>query len=68
MKFTFLPAQIGAVARILGAVQFLMVNLIVQSAWTTPSIWADNNISDLGVTSCGMSDGDAPRFICSPLH
>lgn len=61
-------ARIGAVAWIVGATQFLVANVVGQAAWTTPYSLAHNNISDLGVVSCGVFDEEFPRYICSPLH
>jgi Predicted membrane protein len=63
-----IPAQVGAVAWIAGAAQFLVMNVVAQAAWTTPYSLAHNNISDLGAVSCGMFDEEFPRYICSPLH
>jgi hypothetical membrane protein len=46
-------------------IQFFIVQVIVASAWTTPSYsWRGNAISDLANTSCGQFDG---RYVCSPL-
>lgn len=61
-------ARLGAVAWIVGAAQFLVINAVAQAAWTTPYSLRHNNISDLGVTRCGMFDEEFPRYICSPLH
>ena len=47
------------------SVQYFIVQLIVISAWTVPHSWANNFISDLGNTECGMYAGLA---VCSPLH
>ncbi|MFF7653966.1 DUF998 domain-containing protein [Streptomyces sp. NPDC007983] len=61
-------ARIGAAAWIVGAAQFLAVQLIAGSRWRTPYSWRDNNISDLGNVHCGMWDDSRPRYVCSPLH
>ncbi|MEV6282513.1 DUF998 domain-containing protein [Kribbella sp. NPDC051770] len=57
--------RIGAIAWLAGALQFFVVMIVVQLAWTTPYSWADNNISDLGNVHCGDFGG---RSVCSPLH
>lgn len=61
-------ARIGAVAWIVGAVQFLVVQAVAGAAWKTPFSWADHNISDLGNVHCGIWDTTRPRYVCSPLH
>jgi hypothetical membrane protein len=55
---------------IAAAVQFVVTQLVVQSAWTTPYSWAHNAISDLGSVHCGMSGADnlPERYLCSPWH
>jgi hypothetical membrane protein len=63
-----LTARIGTAAWIVGAVQFLVANAVAQAARTTPYSLVHNNISDLGVVSCGVFDEEFPRYICSPLH
>ncbi|MFI9205753.1 DUF998 domain-containing protein [Streptomyces sp. NPDC053048] len=63
-----LAAKAGAAAWIVAGVQFLVVQLVVQSAWHTPYSWARNNISDLGNVGCGTWDESRPRYVCSPLH
>ncbi|MFK4088680.1 DUF998 domain-containing protein [Kribbella sp. NPDC020789] len=55
----------GAIGWFAGAVQFFLVMVLVQLAWTTPYSWAGNNISDLGNVHCGDFGG---RYVCSPLH
>jgi hypothetical membrane protein len=60
--------RLGALAWIIGVVQFFVVHLAVQSGWKTPPYsWAANNISDLGNIHCGPW-GDDRRYVCSPLH
>lgn len=63
-----LPARIGAAVWIVATVQFLVVQLVVHSAWQTPYSWAGYNISDLGNVQCGTWDVSRPRYVCSPLH
>ncbi|MEU0503846.1 DUF998 domain-containing protein [Nocardia sp. NPDC005998] len=65
---TSVAVRVGAVTWIVAAVQFLVVQLIVQSGWHTPYSWADNNISDLGNVYCQIADPSRPRYVCSPLH
>ncbi|MER0483637.1 DUF998 domain-containing protein [Streptomyces sp. Edi2] len=60
--------RIGAAAWIVAVVQFVVVQLAVESGWRTPYSWAENNISDLGNVSCRMWDDSRPRYVCSPLH
>ena len=59
--------RLGALAWIVGAVQFFVCHLIVQSAWPTPYSWSLNNVSDLGNVYCEPW-GDNGRYVCSPLH
>ncbi|MEU8825064.1 DUF998 domain-containing protein [Streptomyces sp. NPDC048636] len=63
-----LAARIGAVAWVLNAAQFLIVQLIVAAGWRTPYSWQRNNISDLGNVHCRIWDESRPRYVCSPLH
>ena len=58
---------VGAVALIVGPLQFLGWHLIAQSAWRRPYSWSRNTISDLGNVRCGPW-GDDHRYVCSPLH
>jgi hypothetical membrane protein len=60
-------APLGAVAWVVGTVQFFVAHLIAQSAWSPAYSWTANNISDLGNVGCGRR-GDPERYICSPLH
>jgi hypothetical membrane protein len=50
------------------AVQFFVVQVIVQYQWTTPFSLATNNISDLGNTSCGLYPTAGGAYVCSPWH
>ncbi|KUL36904.1 hypothetical protein ADL22_23755 [Streptomyces sp. NRRL F-4489] len=61
-------ARVGAAAWLIGAAQFLIVQLIASAAWHTPFSWAENNISDLGNVHCQTWDASRPRYVCSPLH
>src|SRR5579884_1510895 len=58
---------------------FLVGQAIAQAAWTTPYSMADDAISDLGNTSCGMwppagtnnkllQHVSVHYYVCSPLH
>ncbi len=46
-------------------VQYFVMLLVVQAAWTTPYSLVVNAISDLGAVACGEFEG---RDICSPWH
>lgn len=61
------PRVTGAIVLIVALLQFLVVQLVVGSAWSTPYSWATNNVSDLGNLHCGSWGPDA-RFVCSPWH
>ena len=61
-------AMSGAAAWVL-ALQFFVVQGIVQSAWTTPFSLAHNMISDLARETCGpLPRAPGIEFACSPLH
>lgn len=53
---------------IAGTIQFAIVNIVAQLAWTRPYSLAGFNISDLGNVECQMWDVSRPRYVCSPLH
>ncbi|MEU9877959.1 DUF998 domain-containing protein [Streptomyces phaeochromogenes] len=57
----------GAVALIVAAVQYVVLEAVAAAAWKDPRYsYSYNFISDLGVPSCGGEvDG---RTVCSPLH
>ncbi|MBT1677770.1 DUF998 domain-containing protein [Curtobacterium aurantiacum] len=58
--------RLGAALLILGTVQFLVMHLVVQSAWEQPRYsWWTNYISDLGAVHCAPVLGND---VCSPLH
>jgi hypothetical membrane protein len=59
---------IGAIAWIAGPVQFVIVQLVVQSSWHTSYSWTANAISDLGAARCGRFAGPPVQYVCSPLH
>lgn len=48
----------------------LLAQLLVAAAWPGQYSWADNTISDLGATTCGVFDAGTrvERTVCSPLH
>jgi hypothetical membrane protein len=50
------------------AIQFFIVQVVVQSAWTTPFSLTKNYISDLGNTACGPYPPDSSMYVCSPWH
>lgn len=59
---------LGAVAWVL-ALQFFVVQGIVQAAWTTPFSLAHNMISDLARETCGpLFRAPGIEVACSPLH
>jgi hypothetical membrane protein len=59
--------RLGAVAWVVGAVQFVAGMAIAQLGWTTPYSLRDNFISDLGAVNCGYI-GTPLRYVCSPWH
>lgn len=59
--------RVGALLWIL-AVQFFVVQVIAQLAWTTPFSLADNFISDLGNTICSYYPPESSSYVCSPSH
>lgn len=55
---------------LVGAAQFLIMQVVVASAWSNPPYgWAANYISDLGNTACGpfVTPGRTV-IVCSPRH
>jgi hypothetical membrane protein len=57
----------GAGLLIVAAVQYVACEAVTASAWKNPAYsYTHNNISDLGVPSCGGKVGG--RVICSPDH
>lgn len=50
------------------AAQFFIVQVVVQSRWTTPFSLATNYISDLGITACGLYPPVTGMYVCSPWH
>jgi hypothetical membrane protein len=59
--------RLGAVVWIC-AVQFFVLQAVVQLGWTTPFSLMQNFISDLGNTSCGPYPPGSGRYVCSPWH
>jgi hypothetical membrane protein len=59
--------RLGAIIWLL-AVQFFIVQGVVQSAWTTPFSLSQNFISDLGNTTCAPYPLDSTSYVCSPWH
>jgi hypothetical membrane protein len=56
----------GAIAWLVGTVQFILAMIVAQLAWTNPTYSLTQNvISDLGNTSCGTFSS---HDVCSPLH
>lgn len=55
---------VGPIVWIL-SVQYFVAQGIVASAWSPAYSWANNLISDLGNTTCGIRMGHA---VCSPSH
>ncbi|MEK7748115.1 MAG: DUF998 domain-containing protein [Nitrospirota bacterium] len=58
---------LGAIVWIF-AVQFFVVQVVVQSAWETPFSLMHNFISDLGNTRCGPYPIDSEMYVCSPWY
>lgn len=59
----------GAVCWVLG-LELLLGQIVAQAAWTTPYSLINDEVSDLGVTSCGQLTllGDRLGYLCSPLN
>jgi hypothetical membrane protein len=57
----------GAWSWVLATTLFLLAQVVTGAGWTRSYSWASNNISDLGVTSCGPWP-DGGRWVCSPFH
>ena len=51
----------------IGAIQFFVAQVVVQSRWTTRYSLSINYISDLGNTTCGVYAASG-QFVCSPWH
>jgi hypothetical membrane protein len=62
-----LTPRIGAIIWIL-SIQFFIIQIIVQSAWTTPFSLKTNYISDLGNTICGPYPVGSNMYVCSPWY
>jgi hypothetical membrane protein len=65
-----LKIRVGAIMWIAGPLQFLIVQLVAQSAWRTPYSWMASPVSDLGAVHCQRTGTGypLPRYVCSPLH
>ncbi|WP_162230867.1 DUF998 domain-containing protein [Leucobacter japonicus] len=57
-------SMLGGIAWV-SVLQYFLMNLITQAAWTTPYSVVTNAISDLGAVHCGTFEG---RAVCSPWH
>ncbi len=65
-----LATLLGGTAWILGTLQYVLAQIFVAAAWSTPYSLTGNFISDLGNTSCGpfaVPHGN-PVYVCSPQH
>ncbi len=60
-------ARLGGWAWVL-AIQFFLVQAVVQSAWDTPFSLRTNFISDLGNTACAAYPPGSDSYVCSPWH
>ena len=49
----------------IASIHYFFIQTSVAMAWTTPFSLANNPISDLGNTACGIY---SERFVCSPQH
>jgi len=54
----------GAILWVLN-VQYFAMQAAAALVWATSYSWANNTISDLGNTHCGLYGG---RYVCSPFH
>ncbi|GAB3929466.1 hypothetical protein GCM10029976_029150 [Kribbella albertanoniae] len=62
-----IKTTVAALALSVAAIQYVVLEAVTAAAWENPAYsYAHNNISDLGVPSCGGEMGG--RLICSPLH
>ena len=62
-------SRLGAWLWVLGALVFFAANIAVGLRWNTSYSWLHNNVSDLGVTTCGnFTDNKTTRYACSPWH
>jgi hypothetical membrane protein len=50
------------------AIQFFVLQVVVQWGWTTPFSLAHNFISDLGNTACAPYPAGSTQYVCSPWH
>lgn len=63
-------AATGAALYVVATLQYAVAQVVAASAWDPPYDWANNYISDLGNTGCGMFSMPrmAPKLVCSPLN
>jgi hypothetical membrane protein len=61
--------RLGALALLIGSIQFVLAMAVTQLGWTSPYSLLTNYISDLGAVHCRYYNAavDA-RYICSPWH
>lgn len=59
--------RLGGAAWVLAAVQFVVLMVVVQLAWTHPYDLLQNAISDLGAVGCKENPAGT-SYVCSPLH
>ena len=64
MRFNHVKSRRYGAILWIASLQYFLVQGIVIAAWTVPHSFANNYISDLGNTECGMYAGLA---VCSPL-
>ena len=60
----------GAALYVAATLQYAVAQVVAASAWDPPYDWANDYISDLGNTGCGMfaMPHAKPQHVCSPLH
>lgn len=69
MRVPVTPRRLRAGAWIwISALQFFVVQAVVQLSWTTPFSLANNYISDLGNTACAAYPLGSASYVCSPWH
>ena len=58
----------GAIALVVGTLQFLIAMAVTQLGWTVPYSLRTNYISDLGAVNCGFFPASSSHYVCSPWH
>ncbi len=61
----------GAILLVLGAVQFIVANMVTQIGYGSSYSLSQNYISDLGAVNCGLFGGSGSfpgHYACSPWH